>query len=67
MMTQIFNDDDRPIRGHRNIAEAAGENERRTRYLIQIGELPVGRIGGQPFTTARWLRERYSQKIEKAA
>jgi hypothetical protein len=67
MMLQVFNDDDVLIRGYRAMAEAIGETERRTRYLVKIGELPVGRIGGQPFTKPKWLKERFEQRVEKPA
>jgi hypothetical protein len=59
----VFAPEEAPIVGIPAIAKATGLTERRVRYLIELGELPVGKIGRAAFTKPRWIAERFNQQM----
>lgn len=63
MTVAIFTAEDEPIVGVPAIARAMGLPVRRVRYLLDIGELPAGKIGRTPFTKQRWLTERFDRQV----
>jgi len=58
--------DDRLV-GVNAIAAYRGETPRRTRYLIEIGELPVGKEGNIYVASKRGLDEDWRRKTCSAA
>jgi hypothetical protein len=67
MSVSVFSPEDEPIVGIPAIAKATGLTERRVRYLIDIGEIPAGRIGRMMFTKPRWIAERFDKPTNNAA
>jgi hypothetical protein len=51
------------LRGVPAISKFLGEDERRTYYILETGQLPAGKIGQQWVASKRVLRERIAKIV----